>query len=81
MIKRETCDNCNHLHYVKSDDGCIDDSQICDIDGYFIIKTTHTCRQWRARQENEANIHLLDSRHLDSRELMVYKNGIGKHPS
>ena len=73
----ETCANCSHIHFAKSDDGAIDNSQICDIDGFFIIKTTHRCGHWKERPDGERNVHILDSLHLDSRDLMIYKNGSG----
>lgn len=71
---KDVCFTCDHLHYVKSDDDVISNSQICDVDGFFIVKTSHRCREWTKRESDERHTHLLDSRNLDSRELMAYSN-------
>ena len=69
----DNCETCSHLHFVKSDDGAIDNTQICDIDGFFIVRAvTHRCKHWTNRESKEKNITLLDSRHLDSRVLMDF---------
>ena len=59
----DTCRNCKNLQLVRTIDGTISESNMCIVDGYFMVNNDYHCEKWEESDENQNRI-VIDDRYL-----------------
>ena len=53
MDSVQMCMNCAHTQNIRTTDGVICETYRCDIDGFYLVRNTHKCRQWESNDGKE----------------------------
>lgn len=49
----QMCMNCAHMEHIRTTDGVICETYRCDLDGFYLVRKTHSCRKWKSNDGKE----------------------------